>query len=203
MMNGTMIFASLLFTGKSLMCTRSDDSLTSMPFCCSGSDLRETVDAKMDSFTSEAETIDVTRIGLGNISKWCAWNFQSNIETIWVINARNLTFVRDVANAEEVAEGRRRRLAESWESSPREVFMALQSKSASSYSCLTAGEIYTWLTQQSVCTSVFTVDDVAEAILPFAEVYGELRYGGFLRMVLHSQATDEWLRDAIVRRGRF
>ena len=102
-----------------------------------------------------------------------------------------------------VAEGRRRRLAESWKFSPREVFMALQSKSASPYSCLTAGEIYTWLTQQSFCTSVFTIDDVAEAILPFAEVYSELRYEGFLRMVLPSQATDEWLRDAIIRRGRF
>ena len=59
MMNGTMIFASLLVTGKSLMCTRSDDSSTSMPSYCSGSDLRETVDAKMDSFTSGAETNDV------------------------------------------------------------------------------------------------------------------------------------------------
>ena len=98
------------------------------------------------------------------------------------------TFVRDVAHAEEVAECRRRRLAESWEFLPREVFMALQSKSASPYSCLTAGEIYTWLTQQSFCTSVFTIDDVAEAILPFADVYGELRYEGFLRMVLPSQA---------------
>ena len=53
-MNGTAIFASLLVTGKSLMCTRSDDSLTSMPFCCSGFDLRETVDAQVDSFTNEA-----------------------------------------------------------------------------------------------------------------------------------------------------
>ena len=105
-----------------------------------------------------------------------------------------------ITNAEEVAEGRRRRLTESWKFSPREVFMALQSKSASPYSCLTAGEIYTWLTQQSFCTSVFTIDDVAEAILPFAEVYSELRYEGFLRMVLPSQATDEWLRGAIIRR---
>ena len=113
------------------------------------------------------------------------------------------TFVRDVAHVEEVAEGRRRRLAESWEFLPREVFMAVQSKSASSYSCLTAAEVFTWLTQQSFCTSVFMVDDVAEAILPFADVHGELRYEGSPRMVLPSQASDEWLRDAIVRRGRF
>ena len=44
MMNGTMIFASLLVTCKSLTCTRSDDSSTYMPFYCSGSDLREMVD---------------------------------------------------------------------------------------------------------------------------------------------------------------
>ena len=93
-------------------------------------------------------------------------------------------FVRDVAHAEEVAEGRRRRLAESWEFLPCEVFMALHCKSASSYSCLTAAEIYAWLTQQSFCTSMFTVDDVAEAILPFAVVHGELRYESSLRMVL-------------------
>ena len=51
MMNETMILASLLVTDKSLMCTRNDDSLTSMHFCSSGSDLRETNDVKMDSFT--------------------------------------------------------------------------------------------------------------------------------------------------------
>ena len=113
------------------------------------------------------------------------------------------TFVRDAALAEGVADGRRRRLAEFWEFLPCEVFMVLQSKSVSSYSCLTAAEIYTWLTQQSFCTLVFTVDYVAEAILPFADVHGELRYEGSLRMVLPLQASDEWMRDAIVRRGCF
>ena len=93
------------------------------------------------------------------------------------------TFLRDAAH--------RRRLAESWEFLPREVFMVLQSKSASPYSCLTAAEIYAWLTQQSFCTSMFTVDDVAEAILPFADVHGELRYEGSLRMVLLSQVPVE------------
>ena len=100
-------------------------------------------------------------------------------------------FVRVVAPAEGVAEVRRRRLAESWEFLPCEVFMALHCKSASSYSCLTAAEIYAWLTQQSFCTSMFTVDDVAEAILPFADVHGELRYEGSLRMVLPSQVPVE------------
>ena len=95
------------------------------------------------------------------------------------------------------------RLAESREFLPREVFMAMQSKSVSSYSCLSAAEIYIWLSQQSFCTSVFTVDVVAKAILPFAVVHGELLYEGSPRMVLPSQASDEWLRDAIVRRGRF
>ena len=51
------------------MCTESDDPTSSVPFCDSGSDLRETVDAKMDSFTSDAGTIDVTGGGLGSISK--------------------------------------------------------------------------------------------------------------------------------------
>ena len=101
------------------------------------------------------------------------------------------TFIRDAAHAEGVAEGRRRRLAESWEFLPREVFMVLQSKSASPYSCLTAAEIYAWLIQQSFCMSMFTVDDVAEAILPFADVHGELRYEGSLRMVLPSQVPVE------------
>ena len=100
-------------------------------------------------------------------------------------------FARDVAHAEEVAKGRRRRLAESWEFLLCEVFMALHCKNASSYSCLTAAEIYAWLTQQSFCTSMFTVDDVAEAILPFADVHGELRYESSLRMVLSSQVPVE------------
>ena len=38
---------------------------------------------------------------------------------------------------------------------------------------------------------MFTVDDVAEAILPFADVHGELRYEGSLRMVLSSQVPVE------------
>ena len=38
---------------------------------------------------------------------------------------------------------------------------------------------------------MFTVDDVAEAILPFADVHGELRYEGSLRMVLPSQVPVE------------
>ena len=96
-----------------------------------------------------------------------------------------------------------RRLAKSREFLPREVFMAVQSKSASSYSCLSAAEIYIWLSQQSFCTSVFMVDVVAKAILPFAVVHGELLYEGSPRMVLLSQAGVEWLRDAIVRRGCF
>ena len=102
-------------------------------------------------------------------------------------------FVRVVAPAEGVAEVRRRRLAESWEFLPREVFIVLQSKSASPYSCLTAAEIYAWLIQQFFCTSMFTVDDVAEAILPLADVYGELRYEGSLRMVLPSQVPVEMM----------
>ena len=39
-----------------------------MPFCNSGSDLGETVDVKVDSFASEAGTIDVTGSGLESIS---------------------------------------------------------------------------------------------------------------------------------------
>ena len=100
-------------------------------------------------------------------------------------------FACDVAHTEEVAEGRRCRLAESWEFLPCEVFMALHCKSAFSYSCLIAGEIYAGLTQQSFCMSMFTVDDVAEAILPLADVHGELRYEGSLRMVIPSQVPVE------------
>ena len=51
MMKSSAMFVSSLVTGKSLTSTGSDDLSTSMPFCCSGSDLRETVDAKVDSFT--------------------------------------------------------------------------------------------------------------------------------------------------------
>ena len=62
-MKGTVMFASLLVTGESLTCTESDDPSASVPFCYSGSDLGETVDVKVDSFGSEAGTIDVTGSG--------------------------------------------------------------------------------------------------------------------------------------------
>jgi len=68
MMKGTVMFASLLVTGESLTCTGSDDPSASVPFCYSGSDLGETVDVKVDSFASEAGTIDVTGSGLESIS---------------------------------------------------------------------------------------------------------------------------------------
>ena len=64
MMKGTVMFVSLLVTGESLTCTGSDNPSASVPFCCSGSDLGETVDVKVDSFASEAGTIDVTGSGL-------------------------------------------------------------------------------------------------------------------------------------------
>ena len=64
MMNGTMIFASLLVTGKTLMCTRSADSLASVACYYSGSDSGETVEVKLESFAREAGTIDVTGSGL-------------------------------------------------------------------------------------------------------------------------------------------
>jgi prophage tail gpP-like protein len=68
MMKGSVIFASLIVTGESLTCTGSDDPSASVPFCYSGADLGETVDVKVDSFTNEAGTIDITGSGLESIS---------------------------------------------------------------------------------------------------------------------------------------
>merc|ERR1712012_1014524 len=62
------IFASLIVTGESLTCTGSDDPSASVPFCYSGAALGETVDVKVDSFTNEAGTIDITGSGLESIS---------------------------------------------------------------------------------------------------------------------------------------
>merc|ERR1711916_369628 len=50
------------------MGTGSDDPSASVPFCYSGADLGETVDVKVDSFTNEAGTIDITGSGLESIS---------------------------------------------------------------------------------------------------------------------------------------
>ena len=53
---------------ESFTCTGSDDPSASVPFCYSGADLGETVDVKVDSFTNEAGTIDITGSGLESIS---------------------------------------------------------------------------------------------------------------------------------------
>ena len=66
-MKSSAMFVSLLITGESLTLTGRDDQSTSVPFCYSGFDLRETVDVKMDSITNETETVDVTGGGLGSI----------------------------------------------------------------------------------------------------------------------------------------
>ena len=68
MMKSSAMFVSLLVMGESPACTGSNNPMTSVASSYSGSDLRETVEAKMDSFTSEAETTDVTGSGLESMS---------------------------------------------------------------------------------------------------------------------------------------
>ena len=61
------MFVSLLVTAESLMCTGRDDPSISVTVCYSGFVLGESVDVKMDTMTSETETIDVTGSGLESI----------------------------------------------------------------------------------------------------------------------------------------
>ena len=66
-------------------------------------------------------------------------------------------FFRAVNSAEGVAEGRRRRLAESLESLPIEICMAL------------AKDLHTWLYEQHHCTCAFMMEDVAALVFPAAD----------------------------------
>ena len=61
------MFVSLIVTGEFLTCTGRDDPSTSVTMCYSVFDLGETVDVKMDTITSETETIDVAGSGLERI----------------------------------------------------------------------------------------------------------------------------------------
>jgi len=109
-------------------------------------------------------------------------------------------FTRAVVDFEEVAEARRRSLAETWDFVPFEAFTALRSPSSAQKACLTATDIHDWLSQES-SFAVVTLDDVASSIQARTTAYGELSYGGFLRMVLPSYASDEWLQETILKRG--
>ena len=40
-------------------------------------------------------------------------------------------------------------------------------------------------------------------MLPAADILRDLSYEGFLHIVLPSQAKEDWLRDAVLRRSRF
>ena len=90
-------------------------------------------------------------------------------------------FFRAVDSAEGVAEGRRRRLAESLESLPIEICMAL------------AKDLHTWLNEQHRDTCAFMMEDVAVLVFPAADNL-ELNCEGSLHMVLLSQTSgvDRW-----------
>ena len=64
------------------------------------------------------------------------------------------SFFRAVDSAKEVAEGRRRRLAESLQSLPLEIFMSL------------AKDVHTWI------TCAFMIEDFAVSMLPAADILG-------------------------------
>ena len=58
---------------------------------------------------------------------------------------------------------------------------------------------HTCLSERHHYTCAFTVEDVVASMLPTADIFGELSYEGFLRMVLPSQASEESLREAVLR----
>ena len=74
---------------------------------------------------------------------------------------------------------------------------------SASKSSLSARDLHTCLSEQHHYTCAFTGEDVAASMLSAADIFGELTYENVLLMILPSQASEEWLRDAVLRRGCF
>jgi len=111
-----------------------------------------------------------------------------------------LALLRVVADGEVMAEQARCRLCEVMEFDPYSTFQQVQGMRPQK-GWLTAYDLHSWLLSQPHSMAGTMIDDVATIIAPFLNAHGQLRYEGFLRLVLPKDATHAWLKELALVRG--
>lgn len=112
-----------------------------------------------------------------------------------------LQMLRVVAQGELQAEQLRMRLGECHDFEPYETFQDMQGGPRSHSGCLTSYSLHRWMAEQPHNLACTHVEDVAAMLAPYEGQRGELRYDGFLNIVLPKDPSHLWLKDAILARG--
>jgi len=112
-----------------------------------------------------------------------------------------LALLRVAADGELVAEQMRCRLCESYDFDPYELFKCLQGTWCSQKGWINTHDLHRWLTGQPHGLAKVSVDDVAGLMALYEMQPGEIRYEGFLRIVLPKDPANSWLKDAAMMRS--
>eukprot|EP00929_Paragymnodinium_shiwhaense_P051706 TRINITY_DN25979_c0_g2_i1.p1 TRINITY_DN25979_c0_g2~~TRINITY_DN25979_c0_g2_i1.p1 ORF type:complete len:779 (+),score=132.92 TRINITY_DN25979_c0_g2_i1:128-2464(+) len=109
-------------------------------------------------------------------------------------------FLRAIADGERLAEQARCRLCEVRDFDPYDAFKKLQGGWHKQRGWLSAMDLHGWLGSQPHHLSHAPLEEVASMMTPYVNVHGELRYEGFLRLVLPKESSNGWLKEmALVR----
>lgn len=115
-----------------------------------------------------------------------------------------LALLRMAADGEMLAENLRCRLCEAPDFDPYETFKNLQGSWHTQKGWISASDLHRWLTSQPGGFGpggLFLEDTAAVMAQLDGTQHGDLRYEGFLHMVLPRDPSNMWLRDTALARG--
>eukprot|EP00401_Gymnodinium_catenatum_P038937 CAMPEP_0117467516 /NCGR_PEP_ID=MMETSP0784-20121206/5697_1 /TAXON_ID=39447 /ORGANISM="" /LENGTH=743 /DNA_ID=CAMNT_0005261489 /DNA_START=48 /DNA_END=2276 /DNA_ORIENTATION=+ len=111
-----------------------------------------------------------------------------------------LSFLRVLADGEIAAEELRCRLCEVPGFDPYDTFRHLRGPHQQSW-YVAAVDLHAWISKQPHHLAGALLEEIATTIVPFVNSSGELRYEGFLRMVLPKATSNGHLKEASLMRG--
>lgn len=112
-----------------------------------------------------------------------------------------LQLLRVVADSEVAAEDARCRLCEVSGFDPFESFQSLQGSPPGQKGWISANALHVWLAAQPHGLAGALSEEITTMIKPYMNYHGELRYDGFLRLVLPKDSAHHWLKEVTVMRG--
>jgi len=113
-----------------------------------------------------------------------------------------LAVLQVAAEGELALEQARCRLCELREFDPNEFFMSLFGRWSSAHQgWVSVHDVFNWLGQQLHSAAGLLLEEVAAVLAPVLNPHGELRYNGFLLLVLPRDPANSWLKEATLLRG--
>lgn len=112
-----------------------------------------------------------------------------------------LSFLKALAEGEAQAEQVRCRLCKMSTFEPHEIFKALQGDRVGQKGWICAYDVHPWLAAQHHVLSSSSLEDVNTILTPFGNRLGEVRFEGFMRLVLPKDPANAWLKDTALSRG--